>query len=153
MITIYCKFLLINLGDIHCNLLCFLQENFESPVMVTFLLINCFQITWLIGYYKLRRHVTPLKCWEWISMSFITNFMWAVKIVPQADKKPLMIPICCTCLTITLILISEQPTTLFKWFNRTKMSQNKGCLANTIQDQKLKLGPKSHILFYKVFYD
>ena len=44
------KFLLINLGDIHCNLLCFLQENFESPVMVTFLLINCFQITWLIGY-------------------------------------------------------------------------------------------------------
>ena len=29
---------------------------------------------------------------------------------PPARQKALIIPTCCTCLTITLILISEQPT-------------------------------------------
>ena len=29
--------------------------------------------------------------------------------LPQAHKKPLIIPLCCSCLAITLILISEQP--------------------------------------------
>ena len=49
---------------------------------------------------------------------------------PPGRQKALIILICCTCLTIKLILISEQPTKtyflvmLFKWCNRTKMSQN-----------------------------
>ena len=46
--------------------------------------------------------------------------------------------------------------TLFEWFNRTKMSQNKtliSCLAKKGQDQHFKLTHQSHILFYKVLFD
>ena len=53
---------------------------------------------------------------------------------PPRQIKALIIPTCCACLTITLILISEQPTntsyflvTLFKWFknqNVTKLNIN-----------------------------
>ena len=43
----------------------------------------------------------------------------------------------------------------FKWFSRTRMSQNWtliGCLVETDQHQHLKLSPQSLILFYKVFF-
>ena len=44
---------------------------------------------------------------------------------------------------------------LFEWFSRTKIPQNYtliGCLAETGQDQHLKLSPQSYILFWKVFF-
>ena len=41
---------------------------------------------------------------------------------------------------------------LFKWFNRTKISQI-GCLTKTGQNQHLKLSPQSYTLFYKALID
>ena len=45
------------------------------------------------------------------------------------------------------------PSYVIQWFNKTKMSQNYtliGCLANTGQDQHLKLSPQRHVL--QVFF-
>ena len=49
---------------------------------------------------------------------------------PRSRQKALIILTCCTCLTITLIPITEMPTSTslihsyINWFNRTKISQN-----------------------------
>ena len=50
---------------------------------------------------------------------------------PPTQTKSLIIPIFYTCLTITIVLISEEPTNTswflvmqFEWFNWTNMSQN-----------------------------
>ena len=45
------------------------------------------------------------------------------------------------------------PSYVIQWFNKTKMSQNYtliACLANTGQDQHLKLSPQRHVL--QVFF-
>ena len=56
---------------------------------------------------------------------------WKTYQVPSCRQKALIIPTFWSCLTITIIRISEQPANtsefpvmLLKWFDRTKMLQN-----------------------------
>ena len=79
----------------------------------------------------------------------------------------MIILICCTCLTTSLILIPDQPTIqarLNSWLlyssdlrklNVIELNINSlfGYLDKTDQDQNLKITSQSHILFYKAFSD
>ena len=84
---------------------------------------------------------------------------WKTWQVPPGRQKSLITPICCTCLTVRLMLISEQlikiliPSYFYwlVWNSSTKMLQNKtliGCLANTGQDQHFEVEPlRSYFIF------
>ena len=74
-----------------------------------------------------------------------------LKQVPSSRQKALILPICCTCLTIRLTLISEQPTNTSLTEPKCQSWTLIGCLAKASQYLHLKLSPWSHILFTKSF--